>query len=79
MPQWRTHSCGKIKWTGKQNCEFDSTRKCISTNSLDFSKFIVFKVKDPQNLPLKNDWCLIKENDKEVLWNRIHAYIFFFL
>ena len=74
MPQWRTRSCGISKWLGKQNCSFDSTGKCISSNSGHFSKFIAFEVNDPQTISLTKDWHLIKEDEKEVECRYIFSF-----
>ncbi|XP_050141011.1 uncharacterized protein LOC126616944 [Malus sylvestris] len=63
--QSRNRGAAIPKWKERQLCSFDSTRKCVSANATEFSELITFKVKDPRNLPLKRDWRLIRENDKE--------------
>ncbi|XP_050113824.1 uncharacterized protein LOC126592106 [Malus sylvestris] len=80
--QRKTRGPGKIKWAskdgrGKEYCEFGPTGKCISANSVNFSKLIASEVKDPRNLPLKTDWRLIDEDVKEVFWNTIRDTIAF--
>ncbi|CAN6696907.1 unnamed protein product [Malus baccata var. baccata] len=80
--QRKTRGPGKIKWAskdgrGKEYCEFGPTGKCISANSVNFSKLIASEVKDPNNLPLKTDWRLIDEDVKEVFWNTIRDTIAF--
>ncbi|XP_070669565.1 uncharacterized protein [Malus domestica] len=64
------------KWT-KQLCSFDSSGKCISDNSNAFSRLVAAEVRDNRNFPLERDWRKIKQEVKEVLWNRIKGNIFF--
>ena len=72
----RTHGAAIPKWKERQLCLFDSTGKCVSENAGEFLKLIASEVKAPRHIPLKRDWCLVPENDKEVLWERIKVYIF---
>ncbi|CAN6568157.1 unnamed protein product [Malus baccata var. baccata] len=64
------------KWT-KQFCSFDSSGKCISDHSSAFSRLVAAEVRDNRNFPLERDWRKIKEEVKDVLWNRIKGNIFF--
>ncbi|XP_050142209.1 uncharacterized protein LOC126618166 [Malus sylvestris] len=72
----RTRGPSIPKWT-KQLCSFDSSGKCISDNSSAFSRLVAVEVQDNRNFPLERDWRKIKEEVKEVLWNRIKGNIFF--
>ena len=75
----RTHGAAIPKWKERQICLFDSTGKCVIENAAEFSKLIASEVKDPRLIPLKRDWRLVPEDDKEVLWERIKVYIFSFV
>ncbi|XP_050125655.1 uncharacterized protein LOC126602861 [Malus sylvestris] len=73
----RTRGACIPKWKGKQVCLFDSTWKCVSENSSDFSKMVASEVKDPRHIPLKKDWRGVPANAKELMWEIIKGNILF--